>query len=87
MFANSQLCSVYSISWFVPVRYGLRFANFIPSQQYAPLPLAKSGEYITQVTAIGPLGLEFIHSEDDPRNQSGSDCIMLLTSPFLTAAI
>jgi quercetin dioxygenase-like cupin family protein len=30
---------------------------------------AKSGEYVTQVTAIGPLGLEYMHSEDDPRNQ------------------
>ena len=29
---------------------------------------ARSGEYITQVTAIGPLGLEYINSEDDPRN-------------------
>jgi quercetin dioxygenase-like cupin family protein len=31
--------------------------------------LAKSGEYITQVTAIGPLGMEYIDSADDPRNQ------------------
>ena len=31
---------------------------------------AKSGEYITQVTAIGPLGLEYINSQDDPRNQN-----------------
>jgi quercetin dioxygenase-like cupin family protein len=30
---------------------------------------AKSGEYVTQVTAIGPLGLEYMHSEDDPRIQ------------------
>jgi hypothetical protein len=30
---------------------------------------AKSGEYITQVTAIGPLGLEYMNSKDDPRNQ------------------
>lgn len=30
---------------------------------------AKSGEYVTQVTAIGPLGLEYLNSEDDPRNQ------------------
>ena len=30
---------------------------------------AKSGEYVTQVTAMGPLGLEYMHSEDDPRNQ------------------
>ena len=28
---------------------------------------AKSGEYITQVSAIGPLGLEYIDSADDPR--------------------
>lgn len=31
---------------------------------------AKSGEYITQVTAIGPLGLEYIDVKNDPRNQS-----------------
>jgi hypothetical protein len=29
---------------------------------------AKSSEYITQVTAIGPLGLEYFNTEDDPRN-------------------
>ena len=29
---------------------------------------AKSGEYITQVSAIGPLGLTYIDAEDDPRN-------------------
>jgi quercetin dioxygenase-like cupin family protein len=28
---------------------------------------AKSGEYITQVTAIGPLGLEYVDPTDDPR--------------------
>ena len=28
---------------------------------------AKSGEYVTQVTAIGPLGLEYVNSKDDPR--------------------
>jgi hypothetical protein len=31
---------------------------------------AKSGEYITQVTAIGPLGLEYINPNDDPRTGS-----------------
>jgi hypothetical protein len=31
---------------------------------------AKSGEYITQVTAIGPLGLKYIDAKDDPRNES-----------------
>ena len=30
---------------------------------------AKSGEYITQVSAIGPLGMEYLSSKDDPRNQ------------------
>ena len=31
---------------------------------------AKSGEYVTQVTAIGPLGLEYINSKDDPRSET-----------------
>ncbi len=29
---------------------------------------AKSGEYVTQVTAMGPLGLEYVSAKDDPRN-------------------
>jgi quercetin dioxygenase-like cupin family protein len=29
---------------------------------------AKSGEYITQVSAIGPLGLEYVNATDDPRH-------------------
>src|ERR1700750_3179949 len=28
---------------------------------------AKSGKYVTQVTAIGPLGLEYVDAADDPR--------------------
>jgi len=28
---------------------------------------ARSGEYVTQVTAIGPLGLEYVDPSDDPR--------------------
>jgi len=31
---------------------------------------AKSGEYIAQVTAIGPLGFEYVNSKDDPRNEN-----------------
>ena len=31
---------------------------------------AKSSEYVTQVTAIGPLGLEYISANDDPRNHN-----------------
>jgi quercetin dioxygenase-like cupin family protein len=30
---------------------------------------AKSGDYVTQVTAIGPLGVEYINPNDDPRNR------------------
>jgi quercetin dioxygenase-like cupin family protein len=30
---------------------------------------AKSGEYVSQVTAIGPLGLEYLNRRDDPRNK------------------
>jgi hypothetical protein len=33
---------------------------------------AKSCEYVTQVTAIGPLGLEYINAEDDPRNENSA---------------
>ncbi|HMK44036.1 MAG TPA: cupin domain-containing protein [Dissulfurispiraceae bacterium] len=31
---------------------------------------AKSSDYITQVTAIGPLGIEYINPSDDPRIKS-----------------
>jgi quercetin dioxygenase-like cupin family protein len=30
---------------------------------------AKSSEYITQITGIGPLGLEYIDAKNDPRNE------------------
>ena len=33
---------------------------------------AKSGEYITQVSAIGPLGMEYVNSKDDPRNKNSA---------------
>jgi len=32
---------------------------------------AKSSEYVTQVTAIGPLGIEYVDPKHDPRNQQG----------------
>jgi quercetin dioxygenase-like cupin family protein len=32
---------------------------------------AKSGEYITQVYAVGPLGLDYVDKESDPRLQAG----------------
>jgi quercetin dioxygenase-like cupin family protein len=31
---------------------------------------AKSSEYVTQVTGIGPLGLDYVDAKDDPRNSS-----------------
>ena len=31
---------------------------------------AKSGEYVTQVTAMGPLGLEYLSAKDDPRKNN-----------------
>jgi quercetin dioxygenase-like cupin family protein len=31
---------------------------------------AKSGEYISQVEAIGPLGFEYVNSKDDSRNEN-----------------
>jgi quercetin dioxygenase-like cupin family protein len=30
---------------------------------------AKSGEYVTQVTAIGPISLDYVDPEDDPRKE------------------
>ena len=32
---------------------------------------AKSGDYVTQVTAIGPLGLAYVEPADDPRGSQG----------------
>jgi hypothetical protein len=29
---------------------------------------ARSGEYVTQVTALGPLGIEYVDPQDDPRS-------------------
>ena len=44
---------------------------------------AKSGEYVTQVTAIGPLGLEYLDPGDDPREQNRPDpgCSIWLSEP------
>ena len=33
---------------------------------------AKSGEYVTQISAIGPLGLEYARITDDPRHANAS---------------
>ena len=33
---------------------------------------AQSGDYISQVTAIGPLGFEYVNSKDDPRNENST---------------
>jgi hypothetical protein len=31
---------------------------------------AKSGEYITQVTGMGPLGIDYVNPKNDPRNDA-----------------
>jgi quercetin dioxygenase-like cupin family protein len=36
---------------------------------------ARSGEYVTQVTAIGPLGLEYLDPSDDPRKQNNNGAV------------
>ena len=33
---------------------------------------AKSGDCITQVSAIGPLGMEYVNTKDDPRSQNST---------------
>jgi quercetin dioxygenase-like cupin family protein len=30
---------------------------------------ARSGEYVTQVTAVGPISLEYVDPDDDPQNK------------------
>ena len=41
---------------------------------------AKSGEYVSQVTAIGPLGLEYLDPRDDPRNKCSKEVTAGLTN-------
>jgi hypothetical protein len=48
--------------------YGVGSLIVLPGDQ-AHFHWAKSGEYVTQVTAIGPLGLTYVHPADDPRGQ------------------
>ena len=38
---------------------------------------AKSGEYVTQVTAIGPLGPEYMDAKDDPQNKNSPELLRL----------
>jgi quercetin dioxygenase-like cupin family protein len=48
---------------------------------------AKSGEYVTQVTAIGPLGLEYMDAKDDPRTrQAYKPNIIAIAKPNSMAA-
>jgi quercetin dioxygenase-like cupin family protein len=46
--------------------YGVGSVLVLPGGQ-AHFHWARSGEYITQVSAIGPLGLSYVHPGDDPR--------------------
>jgi quercetin dioxygenase-like cupin family protein len=38
---------------------------------------AKSGEYITQVTGIGPLGIDYVNPKDDPRGGKLQDMMQI----------
>jgi hypothetical protein len=44
---------------------------------------AKSGEYVTQITAMGPLRLECLSTKDGPQNNSDGKKRRDLTSPTL----
>jgi hypothetical protein len=46
--------------------YGVGSVRVLPGGQ-AHFHWARSGEYITQVRAIGPLGLSYVHPSDEPR--------------------
>ena len=42
----------------------------VPPGNTSHFQWAKSSEYVTQVTAVGPLGLEYLSADDDPRNHN-----------------
>src|SRR5271167_1838746 len=42
---------------------------------------AKSSEYVTQVTAIGPLGLEYVSADDDPRSHNSQEDRLCVSQP------
>ena len=44
---------------------------FLPSNT-SHFHWAKSGEYVAQVSAIGPLGFEYVNSKDDPRSENSA---------------
>lgn len=52
--------------------YGVGSVVVLPGDQ-AHFHCARSGQYVTQVTAIGPLGLSYVHPSDDPRSPLGED--------------
>jgi hypothetical protein len=43
------------------------FVQLFRLRAFCLIVWAKSSEYVTQVTAIGPLGLEYVSANDDPR--------------------
>jgi quercetin dioxygenase-like cupin family protein len=52
--------------------YGAGSVIVLPGDQ-AHFHWARSGQYVTQVTAIGPLGLSYVHPGDDPRSAAGEE--------------
>jgi quercetin dioxygenase-like cupin family protein len=49
------------------VAYGPGSVVVLPGGQ-AHFHWARSGDYVTQISAIGPLGLNYVRDADDPRN-------------------
>jgi quercetin dioxygenase-like cupin family protein len=59
--------------------YGVGSVIVLPGDQ-PHFHWAKSGDYITQVTAIGPLGMTYINPADDPRCQQRSSKVTAETA-------
>jgi quercetin dioxygenase-like cupin family protein len=53
------------------VAYGPGSVVVLPGGQ-AHFHWARSGDYITQISAIGPLGLDYVREADDPRNDKSA---------------
>jgi quercetin dioxygenase-like cupin family protein len=51
------------------VAYGPGSVVVLPGGQ-AHFHWARSGDYVTQISAIGPLGLDYVREAEDPRNEA-----------------
>jgi Enolase C-terminal domain-like len=92
--ASTQLSPVFSTSVSVIGSMPRSFKRIAWQRRVSPgdtphFHWARSGEYVSQVTAIGPLGLEFIDSKDDLRNAADLACyasLVRFSDPSLVRA-